>query len=403
MMREQRTFARSMAAIRGCSWALVLIISAMAFVDHARAGGRIVFAHDVNTFSTNQAGAAETRFALNVADWLCYGQQGRILLVQSGEDAERDYSLVLVHALQSAGFGVVVSTSVAWTAPQLAEYDAVFVGIIFGGYSTILADELRQFVEGGGGVYCFGGVGALATPEAESLNPFAAFYGLSFADTYNLLFSVTTSSAHPIFEGVPSLNCVWGPDISVVAPQCGVTIIQRNDLGGGVYAAVDTAPAVLEEPLPVGTCPSGSATFSVAAGGSGPFTYQWQWQPAGMGTAWVSLTAGDNADASGTPIVNASNVNTSAADLRPLAGYTNSAPRAFRCSVSSLCSSVTSNEASLTVCAADFDCNGTTNGDDFDAFLDAFQLGEVAADIDGNGFVNGDDFDAYIAAFVSGC
>lgn len=55
------------------------------------------------------------------------------------------------------------------------------------------------------------------------------------------------------------------------------------------------------------------------------------------------------------------------------------------------------------LCLADFNGDDFVNGDDFDAYVLAFELGDIAADIDRNGFVNGDDFDAYVDAFVAGC
>lgn len=54
-------------------------------------------------------------------------------------------------------------------------------------------------------------------------------------------------------------------------------------------------------------------------------------------------------------------------------------------------------------CPADFDHDGFVTGDDFDAFVAAFELGDPAADFDGDTFVTGDDFDAYVAAFEAGC
>lgn len=54
-------------------------------------------------------------------------------------------------------------------------------------------------------------------------------------------------------------------------------------------------------------------------------------------------------------------------------------------------------------CPADFDGNGFVNGDDYDAFVSAFDTGGPTADLDGNGFVNGDDFDLFAARFVAGC
>jgi hypothetical protein len=54
-------------------------------------------------------------------------------------------------------------------------------------------------------------------------------------------------------------------------------------------------------------------------------------------------------------------------------------------------------------CAADFDGSGFVDGDDFDAFVRAFEDGKDIADFDGSGFVDGDDFDAFVRAFEKGC
>lgn len=50
----------------------------------------------------------------------------------------------------------------------------------------------------------------------------------------------------------------------------------------------------------------------------------------------------------------------------------------------------------------DFDCNGFINGDDFDAYTAAFELGDMAADTDADGFVTGDDSDMFVDGFT-GC
>jgi photosystem II stability/assembly factor-like uncharacterized protein len=54
-------------------------------------------------------------------------------------------------------------------------------------------------------------------------------------------------------------------------------------------------------------------------------------------------------------------------------------------------------------CPADFDGSGFVDGDDFDAFVAAFEAGDVSADFDGSGFVDGDDFDAFVQQFETGC
>ncbi len=60
-------------------------------------------------------------------------------------------------------------------------------------------------------------------------------------------------------------------------------------------------------------------------------------------------------------------------------------------------------ENNLLGCASDFDGDGFVTGDDFDAYVAAFEGGGLEADFDGDGFVTGDDFDAFVAAFESGC
>ncbi len=58
---------------------------------------------------------------------------------------------------------------------------------------------------------------------------------------------------------------------------------------------------------------------------------------------------------------------------------------------------------SCTPCAADFDGDGFVTGEDFDAFVAAFEAGSASADFDGDGFVTGEDFDAFVLAFEVGC
>jgi agmatine deiminase len=54
-------------------------------------------------------------------------------------------------------------------------------------------------------------------------------------------------------------------------------------------------------------------------------------------------------------------------------------------------------------CPSDFDNSGFVDGDDFDAFVTAFDAGTDDADFDDSGFVDGDDFDAFVFAFEAGC
>ena len=75
----------------------------------------------------------------------------------------------------------------------------------------------------------------------------------------------------------------------------------------------------------------------------------------------------------------------------------------FRAGVSNACGTVTSNAAALTVCPADADCDGFVTGDDFQLFVEWFEIGDIRADFDGDGFLSGDDFELYVTAFEAGC
>ncbi|MCC6383336.1 MAG: hypothetical protein IT304_12590 [Dehalococcoidia bacterium] len=54
-------------------------------------------------------------------------------------------------------------------------------------------------------------------------------------------------------------------------------------------------------------------------------------------------------------------------------------------------------------CFADVIADGFVTGEDFDLFVEAFELGDPGADINGDSFVTGEDFDQFVAAFEAGC
>ena len=54
-------------------------------------------------------------------------------------------------------------------------------------------------------------------------------------------------------------------------------------------------------------------------------------------------------------------------------------------------------------CLVDFDQDGFVTGLDFDAFVYAFEAGELTADFDGDGFITGLDFDTFVGAYEVGC
>ncbi|MCC6426145.1 MAG: matrixin family metalloprotease [Phycisphaerales bacterium] len=52
---------------------------------------------------------------------------------------------------------------------------------------------------------------------------------------------------------------------------------------------------------------------------------------------------------------------------------------------------------------ADFDGSGFVDGEDYNAFVLAFEAGDESADFDGTGFVDNEDFNAFVVAFEAGC
>ncbi len=159
------------------------------------------------------------------------------------------------------------------------------------------------------------------------------------------------------------------------------------------------APAITEQPQNATACPNGNATFSVTATGSDPLTYRWEiesapgvWQ--GLGNDPFPLPCGGFAYAS-MPFSNQTPIG-----IHPCPGINS---YQIRCVVSNACGSVTSNEATYSICAADFNCDGVANSQDFFDFLAAFFAGTPNADFNGDGVVNSQDFFDFLTAFFGGC
>ncbi|MBX3402610.1 MAG: immunoglobulin domain-containing protein [Phycisphaeraceae bacterium] len=75
----------------------------------------------------------------------------------------------------------------------------------------------------------------------------------------------------------------------------------------------------------------------------------------------------------------------------------------YDCVVSNPCGSVTSIAAELVLCAADYNCDGSTTGADVTLFYDLWFAGNAAADFNGDGLVDNQDVVDFIAAWQGGC
>ena len=123
--------------------------------------------------------------------------------------------------------------------------------------------------------------------------------------------------------------------------------------------------------------------FSVSASGLGLLTYRWR-----NGGADLADSPGHISGAH-TPTLTITNAVPSDAG-------------SYSCVVSNGCS-VPSESASLSVCAADFNCDGHVNVQDIFDFLSAWFAGDPRADFNGvNGIGVQDIFD-FLSAWFAGC
>src|SRR5262249_44364217 len=74
-----------------------------------------------------------------------------------------------------------------------------------------------------------------------------------------------------------------------------------------------------------------------------------------------------------------------------------------QCVVTNACATVTSQTATITVCNADFNCDGVVGSQDFFDFLVAFFNVTPAADFNADGQINSQDFFDFLRAFFNGC
>ncbi len=132
----------------------------------------------------------------------------------------------------------------------------------------------------------------------------------------------------------------------------------------------------------VNGCRSASATFSVTAVGTGPFTYMWR-------KNGVNNSLFANAS-SRTPTLTLANLQTSSAG-------------SYDCLITNGCGSVSSASATLRVCAADFNCSGGINTQDIFDYLAAWFAGSSTADMNQIGGVNVQDIFDFLSTWFAGC
>jgi len=166
-------------------------------------------------------------------------------------------------------------------------------------------------------------------------------------------------------------------------------------------------PAITAHPASARVCPGGSVSISVSAsGGATAITYQWQRQLA-PALPWIDLADGpvSTPDGDSCGVVSGSASATVRIDaVRSCAGGVLN-PSKLRCISTNEFGSVPSWSATLTICSADFNCDGMLDPDDLADYIGAFFSVPAGAgsDFNADGVTDPDDLADFIGAFFSGC
>ena len=143
--------------------------------------------------------------------------------------------------------------------------------------------------------------------------------------------------------------------------------------------------------------------MGVIANGSGPFSYQWQYELAGAPGVWTNLTDG--------AVVSVGTVAGSMASALAFSTIDASGNH-FRCVATNTCGGVTSDPATLTiVTTGDMNCNCVVNNSDIGPFVLALldPVGYAGAypgcvllhgDLNLDGVVDGRDISLFVAALL---
>ncbi|MCG3123857.1 MAG: hypothetical protein GIKADHBN_02285 [Phycisphaerales bacterium] len=192
---------------------------------------------------------------------------------------------------------------------------------------------------------------------------------------------IAANAGVPLTGQEPGLVALWnfdessGPAIDLVHGQNGV-------ITGSATRIDFSAPLLPVTPAQIDGCGGRSRSLTVHVGADGPHEFQWYHD----GVA-VEATANPSAI-------------TRTLEFPYIQPWDDGE---YHCVVSGSCGESSSLSAVITGCAADFDCTGFVDTDDFTAFVLAFEDGTDDADFDGTGFVDTDDFTAFVIAFEAGC
>jgi hypothetical protein len=182
---------------------------------------------------------------------------------------------------------------------------------------------------------------------------------ISGAATATLTIDPTTTLDGGTYDCVATNGCAGGPTTSAPAT-----------LTVNAVATIDSNPSNQQGKV------GDSRSFTVAASGSGPISYQWR-------------KDGDNLNNGGA----ISGADSATLTIDPLAIAD---AGSYDVIVTNTCGDVPSGAATLEVfCRADYNMDGFVDGIDYDQFNNDFEAGSLAADYNGDGFVDGIDYDLF--------
>lgn len=185
-----------------------------------------------------------------------------------------------------------------------------------------------------------------------------------------------------------------------------LALVMRDDgslLAGGVFTTADDQPSpnlarwapqppplITQQPQSIVVTEGGLASFSIAAAGIDPLSYQWH---------------KDGSPLSDGPTGSGSIVSGAATAALSISSVTPADAAAYQCVVSDTCGDTPSDPATLSVTPAcdpcDANCDGSVNGFDVDDFVAALTgsgsgCSPCQGDVNGDGSVNGFDIDGFV-------
>jgi|GEM_PF-2205791 len=334
-------------------------------------------------------------------------------IVQTG------FGLTAVRGLSADGNAISVSVEDARTTcdPQDLGLFTGNHGILYLDGSGISCDEPRLAMQPRGNI------STQYTPFGVALNVFASgtwpmTYAWQREDPQNpgQWLDLTESCSGFPYGGEWDYEGVAKNQLRIGQATCGnnrdgrYRVIVSNSCG-----TVTSEPAtvsfqqgtlITQQPVNAVGCSGGFVFFNaVAVSNSAELTNFWEIADASDPLNFVQIFDGQGTLPDGRPV----NVFGSEGQFLGLTLGRSVSPGSYllRTQFVSPCGGTTSNTVTLTVCPADFSCDGFVDGFDYDGFVAAFEEGTgpdgLDADFNGDGFVDGFDYDDFVTAFEAGC